>query len=87
MITHYQYIHFEQQPSRGITSRWLCLNKSEELGEVAWYGPWRQYCFMPSSDELVFSPGCLSDILDFLHQLEKQRRERPTLPAEETHER
>jgi hypothetical protein len=38
------------------------------LGHIGWYGPWRQYCFIPA-DDTVFSSGCMLDIADFIRQL------------------
>ncbi len=37
------------------------------LGEVKWYGSWRQYCFFPESDT-VWNATCLKDIQAFLDE-------------------
>jgi hypothetical protein len=43
------------------------------IGQVRWYGAWRQYTFwpMPSS---VFHAGCLEDIVVFLRRLNDAHR-------------
>lgn len=48
----------------------------DELGTVAWYGPWHQYTFRPAAG-VVFSPGCLRDVATFVEeQTGTQRRGR-----------
>ena len=81
MTTRFKFIHFNEVPNNSDkTTKWLCRNnKTEEiLGTVQWYGPWRQYCFLPSPGyELVFSAGCLGDIEGFIARLmEKWRNDR-----------
>ncbi len=34
------------------------------LGEVKWYGSWRQYSFFPA-DNIIFERICLREIADF----------------------
>ncbi len=77
MKTEYQYIYirFVQKVSAlGITSIWNCLNAKSggQIGKVAWYSPWRSYCFFPCPDT-VYSAGCLADIQDFIGQLMRER--------------
>lgn len=43
------------------------------LGEIKWYGPWRQYAFFPYN-ETVWNPGCMDDIKACIDVL-KERRE------------
>jgi hypothetical protein len=33
----------------------------DPLGEIKWYGPWRQYCFFPL-ENTIFNNGCLDEI-------------------------
>jgi len=74
MISTYKYIYFIEVETKGKTSRWECLSKSSQdvLGEVKWYGPWRQYCFFPKN--AIFNKGCLEDINDFITQLMDLRK-------------
>lgn len=62
---HIRFVEHEILPGQK-TNRWFVLNKhdDDELGEIAWYGPWRQYCFSTFGGT-VYSPGCLSDIAEF----------------------
>lgn len=76
MKTHYKYIHFREIPNPGKkTTRWECFNTNSNwpLGEVEWYGAWRQYIF-ETSGEIILNKGCLDDISDFLDQLNKLQR-------------
>jgi len=63
----YKYIHFIKMP-HGI---WSCCNRKsgEELGEVKWYAPWRQWVYSPTV-QAVYSRDCLADIEDFISQLD-----------------
>jgi hypothetical protein len=38
------------------------------LGEIKWFGRWRQYVFFPA-DRTGYSRGCLRDIADFTDSL------------------
>ena len=43
------------------------------LGEIRWFGRWRQYTFFPYPDS-VFNNECLRDIAEFLDELMAARR-------------
>jgi hypothetical protein len=62
----------------GKTLEWDVLGRSHGafLGEIRWYGPWRQYCFMPCSDT-VFNHGCLADIAAFLVEQNRTHKAPP----------
>ncbi len=73
-----KYIHFvlsvEQKPK---TQVWDVLTTSGDdlLGTIRWYGPWRQYCFMPDPNaETVFSAGCLQDVEAHIKKLMNERK-------------
>ena len=57
------------------TATWAVKSRSTggRLGRIAWYGPWRQYCFM---DEVaaVYSAGCLREIGAHLEEATRARR-------------
>jgi hypothetical protein len=73
MKTLYEYINFELIQDTGKTTIWSCTsNSGSDLGNVRWYAPWRQYCFLPIGGA-VFSTGCLNDIIDFIKQLTEER--------------
>ena len=66
-----KHLTFQRLPLRTarITSIWSVWNHSygEEIGQIRWYSPWRQYCFF--GDSLVLSGGCLRDISDMIAKL------------------
>jgi len=80
MRTTYRYIHFVEIEKKPKTSVWSCRNNRTggELGRVEWYGPWRQYCYSPTgssaASQVVYSEGCLADIVAFLKQLSYARK-------------
>jgi len=57
------------------TRRWDIRNLrgGYSLGDVCWYGPWRQYVFAPEP-ATEFSVGCLRDIAGFLERVNKEQR-------------
>ena len=69
----YEYLVFREKRKIGKTSIWSCCNKrhGEELGEVKWYGAWRQYCYFPTV-QAVYSSGCLDDIAKFMQSLKQK---------------
>jgi len=77
----YKYIEFLKvgTSASGKTSRWICqnINSGDDLGEVVWYGSWRQYCFLPD-EGAIFSADCLADIQDFLSKAKQLHDELPT---------
>jgi len=61
--TRYKHIRFEADPDG-----WVCLAKGGGvLGGTLFYPRWKQYIFQPN--DAVFSHDCLTDIADFLKQL------------------
>jgi hypothetical protein len=44
-----------------------------KLGEVKWFGRWRQYAFFPEP-ETVFEKHCMKDITNFLELLMEERK-------------
>ncbi len=63
MDAEYEFIVFRLLERKAKKSIWACLNKNSEtpLGEVRWYGAWRQYCYFPTT-QAIYSAGCLADI-------------------------
>jgi hypothetical protein len=43
------------------------------LGQVRWFGRWRQYAFFPA-DGCVFNEGCLTTINAYMAALMEERR-------------
>lgn len=61
--------------NRKKTTEYWVKNKENGtcLGEIKWYGPFRQYSFFPEPD-MVFEKTCLQDITDFIKALEIERK-------------
>jgi hypothetical protein len=68
-------MEFFKAGSTGKTDVYDVLSKSSGtiLGHIKWYGPWRQYCFMPSP-YCVFNNGCMTDIINFINELMEERK-------------
>jgi hypothetical protein len=62
-------------PSRR-TKIFSVVNKQSgiELGEIRWFGHWRQYVFFPSG-QIALSSGCMTDIAAFCTSETKQQRD------------
>ena len=75
MNTKFEFIHFDRLSHKGVTARWSCQTNrtNDQLGEVRWHAPWRQYCYYPAGPA-VYSKGCLSDIEAFIGQLMDDRK-------------
>ena len=49
--------------------------RGQILGEISWFGRWRQYTFEPES-YTTFNKACLQDITDVLTRLNEEHRRR-----------
>lgn len=65
-----KYLRFDRVGWTGKTDVWNVLSKSEGtvLGQIKWFGAWRQYCFYPSPNT-VFNPQCMRDICQVISGL------------------
>lgn len=43
-----------------------------KLGEIKWFGAWRQYCFYPEGNT-IFDRKCLTYINNFLEEVNKKK--------------
>jgi hypothetical protein len=73
-----KWLVFKRETSaaaRYITSMYSVSNKDQGavLGIIKWYGPFRQYSFIPSSD-CVFERTCLRDIANFCEWLTAEHK-------------
>jgi hypothetical protein len=75
VIKETQYLVFEEHPTKTKTKFITVVNsKSEDIiGEIKWYGPWRQYCFFPEFDT-VWNMTCLNDVQEVIQKLMKDRK-------------
>ena len=71
----YKYIHFVKVKEKPRTAVYECRNNrsSEDIGQVGWYGPWRQYVFEAEMGA-VFNNQCLLDIASFLFNLNREHK-------------
>ena len=47
-------------------------NHDIKLGEIKWFGAWRQYCFYPE-ENTIFDRKCLTYINNFLEEVNKKK--------------
>lgn len=75
MKTEYKYIRFVEVPTVGKTKRFECQNihHGDVLGIIKYYPSWRAYCYFPVV-QAVYSTGCMNDIVNFIEQLETERK-------------
>ena len=73
--TKSKYMEFDIVGDTGKTEIWNITSKSSDflLGQIKWYGPWRQYCFFPSG-QCVFNNGCMNDIINAIKELMAERK-------------
>lgn len=71
-----KYLEFDKVGDTGKTEIWNILSKSSGfiLGQIKWYGSWRQYCLFPAS-QCVFNTSCMKDINDAINELMAERRQ------------
>ena len=74
LSAQYEHIRFLLHHHLTKTAVYRCCTNSsgDDLGEVRWYAPWRQYCFFPFTNT-VFSKGCMEDINTFITKLMDDR--------------
>lgn len=68
------YVEQRDRPAGHKTDKWSVLtNDGGLMGEVEWYGPWRQYTFNPFPGT-TFNTTCLMDLTMFLGEQNKAQR-------------
>ena len=71
-----KWIIFSLYENTGKTLKYEVLTKDTpviKLGEVRWFGRWRQYSFFPEPNT-VFEKQCLKDIVGFIETLMQERK-------------
>ncbi len=82
-----KYLEFAKQPKRRTQKTWITdvtsLSGGMLLGQIKWYGAWRQYAFYPSTDKVtIFNMECMNDICEVIRELMDERGQtRPILDA------
>lgn len=81
VMTESKCLTFALAGRKSKTLIWNVLAKSSgaNLGYVAWFARWRNYCFFPN-ENLVLDKTCLRDIAAFVEYQSQQHRQgkRPT---------
>ena len=75
-----KWIVFILYEDTGKTKKYNILTKdipSIKLGEIKWFGRWRQYSFFPEPNT-VFEKQCLKDITNFIETLMLDRKKKNT---------
>jgi hypothetical protein len=73
MIGRFIHVNFTLKEMKGKTKVWTCRSNYNDhiLGEVAWYAPWRKYCFFPNENTL-FDHLCLNEIHFFVSSVNQK---------------
>ena len=74
--TEFLKFFLEGKSESGRTFIWLVRSyRGDFLGEIKWYGKWRQYCFYPNR-ATIFNNGCMKDIVQFIEDEMAKRRKK-----------
>lgn len=71
-----EYLYFKEDDQyEGKTKRFIIVSKKHFniLGEIKWYGAWRQYTFIPE-DNTIWNIQCMKDIILFIDNLMSERK-------------
>lgn len=71
-----KYLIFERVDPKDRKTAWVDVKGKRlgvPLGNIAWYSPWRQYCFYPYPGT-VFNTGCMNDIQAVIQVLMDERK-------------
>lgn len=74
-----QYLRFSLvgASSSGKTEVWeVTSTRGDALGEIRWFGRWRQYAFFPASGT-IYNPNCLAEIAGHVGWLTRRHRNAP----------
>ena len=76
IIKETQYLAFVETPTRGKTKVIAIVNRHHEqiIGEIRWFGRWRQYCFFPYNDT-VWNTTCMDDVNSVIGELKNERKQ------------
>ncbi|HET7110228.1 MAG TPA: hypothetical protein VFI41_05110 [Gemmatimonadales bacterium] len=68
-------VFFDRTPAGRKTQIVNVVSKlhGDVLGEIRWYGRWRQYAFYPRADT-IWNPQCLDEVTEFVRELMRARR-------------
>ncbi len=70
------YLVFEETGPEGRKTAVVQIpsaSSGDQLGEIRWFGRWRQYCFYPAT-ETIFNAGCMETIVARINDLMERRK-------------
>ena len=71
---HLRAQKYPRNPKRKTDGYGILSNGGDLLGEVHWFGRWRQYVFEPNV-QTVFNDSCLTDLAAFLARINVAHRQ------------
>lgn len=76
-MTKSRWIYFELAHKGEKTCKWHVVSRKNDavLGEIKWFGRWRQYVFFPVIGT-IFNPDCMDHISEFIRTEMATRKER-----------
>jgi hypothetical protein len=84
--TETEFLRFVEQPKKeGAKTVVIHVENKKSnmiLGVISWYGPWRQYCFYPTIESVLFNHTCLHEISEVCRVRTMGRREAVRLEKE-----
>ena len=74
-IKETQYLRFIDLEARTKTKIIAVVNihHDEQIGEIKWFGKWRQYCFYPNGNT-IWNVNCLNDVNSVITNLMEERK-------------
>lgn len=79
------FLTFSEKPNPGKKTAIINVTSTTKgiyLGQIRWYGAWRQYVFYPANDTL-FNAKCMQDILSVVRGVSLRQRNRRKLTADD----
>lgn len=70
------YLSFTYEPSasgKTLVTSVYSARSGDKLGEIKWFGRWRQYAFYPA-EGTIWNPDCLADINTVIYKLMESRQ-------------
>jgi len=78
-IAEYVRLLYHGPSDSGKTEVWSVVSQKtgdvdgDVLGQVKWFGRWRQYAFFPEG-QTIYSKGCLDDIAKFVADINSRQK-------------
>jgi hypothetical protein len=67
------FVEFQLPSKKTKNINVVSKNSRLAIGEIKWYGPWRQYTFFPEPDT-IWNVDCLNSINEVIRMLMDERR-------------